>query len=335
MTLVERAAAGKGVRCCFREVSGRFAAEIAEAAKLSDLIVFGPSAMEGGPDISGAFIDTLTRGHRPVLLAPSKPVTDLTAKIVIGWDGGAAAAHALSAALPFLARAATVELYRVREAPDDIDLLDGPVRYLALHGITAGTRVIDPKGKAPGAVLLAEADDGRCDHAGAWRIWPQPPGGNAVRRHDRPYRLPFDTSLVHGSLAVRTRPRLIHARPRLRAHISCQGRSRLPVCLLRMPRIPARKRVFVARLPPSSVLDAPAAPKIIPRARILFPPFGQPREGPRDEEPHAAEFASALAEAPAGRQAGFQRRCRARRPAACRGPKSMRARTTFANWPIR
>ena len=158
VAMVAVPAAGEAVTCSFREVQGGFIAAIGDAAKFSDVVVFGPSTMEGGPDISGAFIETLTTSERPVLLAPQQPIADLTTKIVIGWDGGAAAAHALSAALPLLKRAGSVDLYAVQAVPEDSSGLDEPVAYLALHGITAGMRIIDPAGEAPGPVLLSQAE---------------------------------------------------------------------------------------------------------------------------------------------------------------------------------
>jgi nucleotide-binding universal stress UspA family protein len=157
VAMIAAPAAKPQVTCSFREVHGGFISAIAEAAKLSDLIVFGPSTLEGGPDVSGAFIETLTGSERPVLLAPEKPVTDLTARIAIGWDGGAAAAHALSAALPLLAAAGKVELYSVQPVPDGSASLDAAGEYLALHGVAATARTIDPAGANPGAVLLKEA----------------------------------------------------------------------------------------------------------------------------------------------------------------------------------
>ncbi len=157
-TMVAAPLSGEAVTCSFREVQGGFTSAIGEAARLSDVIVYGPSTMEGGPDISGAFIETLTTSERPVLLAPERPPTELTAKIVVGWDGGAAAAHALSAALPLLKRAGTVELYAIQSVPGDSSGLDEPIAYLALHGVSAGMRVIDPAGEAPGPVLLSQAE---------------------------------------------------------------------------------------------------------------------------------------------------------------------------------
>lgn len=160
VVLLAAPAAKPAVTCSFREVQGSFLSRIAEAARLCDLVVFGPSTIEGGPDVSGAFIETLTESERPVLLAPHRPVTDLSGKAAVGWDGSSAAAHALSAALPILERASAVELYSVQPPPLQAGSLEEAIEYLALHGIAATARVIDPAGAVPGAVLLSEAARG-------------------------------------------------------------------------------------------------------------------------------------------------------------------------------
>lgn len=158
VALVDAPAPAETVTCSFCEMQGGFLSGLAEAAKLADLLVFGPSTTEGGPDISGAFIETLTRSARPVLLAPDAGVVDLLPKIVIGWDGSTAAAHALTASLPLLALAGSVEICSVQEVAEDSDLVDAPVAYLKLHGIVANSKVIDPAGAAPGEVLLHAAE---------------------------------------------------------------------------------------------------------------------------------------------------------------------------------
>ena len=158
IAMVEAPIARAEPTCSFRVRHGGFLSTIVEAARLADLLVFGPSTTEGGPDISGAFIETLTKSMRPVLLAPATPVTELTRKIVIGWDGGAAAAHALSAALPLLEAAGAVELYTVKMPDADAGSLDQAVQYLALHGIAARSRVLEPGEATPGEALLHEAE---------------------------------------------------------------------------------------------------------------------------------------------------------------------------------
>ncbi|HEV2562481.1 MAG TPA: universal stress protein [Rhizomicrobium sp.] len=145
------------VTCCYHEVQGHFITRVGQAARLADLVVFGPATLDSGPDVSGAFIETLAHIQRPVLLSPRQPVRSLTNKIVIGFDGGLAAAHALSAALPYLAVADAVEIFAVQQAPLDNKSLDEAVEYLALHGIAATPRVVDRGALSAGEALLDAA----------------------------------------------------------------------------------------------------------------------------------------------------------------------------------
>ena len=149
------------VTACLREVEGHFITRVGQAARLSDLVVFGPSTLDSGPDVSGAFIETLTRAERPVLLAGDQPPDGLTKKIAVGYDRGVAASHALSAALPFLSRADEVELIAVQDAPLDTKSLDAAVEYLALHNISAKSRIVDRGERSAGEALLdAAAESG-------------------------------------------------------------------------------------------------------------------------------------------------------------------------------
>ena len=155
--VLDAPATDSSVTCSLREMQGGFLSEVVQAARLCDLVVFGPATLEGGPDISAAFIETLTEGERPVLLAPEKPVAGLKGKAVIGWDGSGAAANALSAALPLLHQADAVEVLSVQTASRDTGSLAEAIEYLSLHGVVATPRVVDPGEATPGAVLLREA----------------------------------------------------------------------------------------------------------------------------------------------------------------------------------
>jgi len=156
--LVDHPMTGKGfVTACLREVEGHFITRVGEAARLCDLVVFGPSTLDSGPDVSGAFVETLTHAERPVLLASEGMPHSLAKKIVIGYDRSVAASHAISAALPFLALAGEVELIAVQETPIDSRSLDEAVEYLALHGVSAKTHIIAKGELSAGEALLAAA----------------------------------------------------------------------------------------------------------------------------------------------------------------------------------
>ena len=58
-------------------------------------------------------------------------------KVAIGWDGGAAAAHAIAAAIPLLARAEAIEILNVTSGPIDTVQMARLRDYLRLHGLAA------------------------------------------------------------------------------------------------------------------------------------------------------------------------------------------------------
>ncbi len=159
--LVEHALTGKDVVTArLREVEGHFITRVGEAARLSDLVVFGPATLDSGPDVSGAFAEVLTHAERPVLLASDGAPHALTRKIVVGYDRSVAASHAITAALPYLVCAGDVELVAIQEAPLDTAYLDGAVEYLALHGISAKTHIVERGDRSHGEALLEAAAKG-------------------------------------------------------------------------------------------------------------------------------------------------------------------------------
>jgi len=78
-------------------------------------------------------------------------------KIAIAWNGSLAAAHAASAAMPYLSKAKSVEILTVGRAnAEPIDAGDLE-RYLRLHGLTAKARAVDGTGRPISDVLLEAA----------------------------------------------------------------------------------------------------------------------------------------------------------------------------------
>ncbi len=126
--------------------------ELAEAALFADLVVF-PHGAAGSAQRS-AFTDILTRSEKPVLLAGKAAAAP--SRIAIGWDGSLPSARALTAALPLLERARTVELLVVGECTG-IPAAEA-LEYLALHGVTAALRALAAAPVPVGRTLLAGAD---------------------------------------------------------------------------------------------------------------------------------------------------------------------------------
>ena len=142
----------------FREVTGNFADQVTLAARLSDLVVFGALKEDDRPGLTEAFEATLLETGRPVLIsARAAPSTFCKNKIALAWNDSVASAHAVTAALPFLKCAETVEILCVRRSKDD-DIDAGVLKtYLKLRGIEASERAIDAGTRVVGDVLLEEA----------------------------------------------------------------------------------------------------------------------------------------------------------------------------------
>ena len=89
------AQAGEGVGASFHARDGIGPEAIAEEARLSDLVVFDVPAESKDPTTRAMMETALLNGRKPMLLVPQRPARIVGAKVAIGWDGGAAAAHAI------------------------------------------------------------------------------------------------------------------------------------------------------------------------------------------------------------------------------------------------
>jgi nucleotide-binding universal stress UspA family protein len=132
------------------------AARAAARAAAFDLIVAASAAvLDSLKEIAER---SLLHARRPVLLAPARLRTPLTGPAMIAWDESPECWHAVSAALPFLRIARSVQLVSVdrdaeRRAASQADAL----AYLRCHGIEATARVVAPHLRAVGDTLLATA----------------------------------------------------------------------------------------------------------------------------------------------------------------------------------
>ncbi|MBV8978134.1 MAG: universal stress protein [Alphaproteobacteria bacterium] len=145
---------GAGVTASLREATGHLAQILGDAALLADLIVLPPLTQGDRADAQQAFVRVLTGVERPVLLSPAQPPSKSFARIAIGWDGGRAAAHALSAALPFLEKAQRVELLSIAHLPDKPARIAAAKDYLLLHGIGCTERLVEAGTRDVADVLL-------------------------------------------------------------------------------------------------------------------------------------------------------------------------------------
>jgi nucleotide-binding universal stress UspA family protein len=69
----------------------------------------------------------------------------------------------MSAAIPYLQRAESVEVLSVQRAPLKADATEGVREYLKLHGVHSTERIIDAGSKRIGQALLDAAKEGGAD----------------------------------------------------------------------------------------------------------------------------------------------------------------------------
>lgn len=156
------AATGAGVTAEWREEAGRQNAIVGALGRVFDLIVVEQ------PDKAASFAeatleDALFESGRPVLMAPKTPTATVGERILVAWNGSTETARTIAAAMPFLKRAARVEVVSVASA-----FVPGPsgeelVRNFTAHGITAVSRHIAVGNKPAGEVFLDEAQTMQAD----------------------------------------------------------------------------------------------------------------------------------------------------------------------------
>jgi nucleotide-binding universal stress UspA family protein len=142
----------------WHEAEGSYAAVAAARAAAFDLIVAASAAVM--ESLKAIAEQSLLQTRRPVLLAPSRLATDLTDTAMIAWDESPECWHAVSAAIPFLRLAKSVQVISVdRDADRRSASQAEALAYLRCHDIAATARVIEPHLRSAGDTLLAAAGE--------------------------------------------------------------------------------------------------------------------------------------------------------------------------------
>lgn len=144
----------------FVALQADFADEIERKSRLCDLVVFGgaPGELERIA-IQEGFEAALLSGSRPVLFSPHAGTVGQ--RIALAYDGSAAAAHAVAAAMPFLKKAQEIHAFEV--TPERSNALSELRDYLALHGLKLIEHSIEPSAESVGETLIQGAQSARCD----------------------------------------------------------------------------------------------------------------------------------------------------------------------------
>ena len=154
-----------GPSASWLHAEGTMADIVDQHAPLYDLCVVTRPQMSG--DARGALLveSFLTGARRPVVVAPPTMTEALQNadignwKILIGWNRTVQSAIATGAALPFLQRAAEVQLLAVttgtKQGPDAAEMIP----HLQAHGVTATVKEVAPDDRTVGQLLLAESGE--------------------------------------------------------------------------------------------------------------------------------------------------------------------------------
>ncbi len=154
---------GDTVTISYRELEGTFGDRLVEEARVSDLVVFAPLAHNDRLGLTEAFEQVLLETDRPVLVTAETPPDAFAKKVLIGWDGGTAAAQAVTAVSPYLAQSTSVEILSIQRPPLKADLTEKVREYLLLHGVHSTERIVDPGNKSIGVRFLEAAAESGAD----------------------------------------------------------------------------------------------------------------------------------------------------------------------------
>ncbi len=148
-----------GPTLSFEAMAGREEDIVAQRSRLYDMVVVPHPEAEEDISSSDALHAVLFDSGRPVLIAPRAVPATIGTRVCCAWNGSAESAAAMAAALPWLHRATAIRVLYAdeyqRRGPD----VDGILRWLRWHEITAEKLLFKPVTKDVGAGMLGAARD--------------------------------------------------------------------------------------------------------------------------------------------------------------------------------
>lgn len=161
---------GNAVRSSFEKITGTVNSAIerfSNRSLLTDLVVIGQQDPKQPLELYTDIVEAaLFQAGRPVLLVPYIFRGSFNPKkIILAWDGGASAAHALHAGMEFLEAADEVLVIQAERSKDTSTVATLDVaEYLARHNVNATVKVIKGVGSTNvGNMLLNMVTDEGAD----------------------------------------------------------------------------------------------------------------------------------------------------------------------------
>jgi len=138
----------------WREAEGSYVKIAVQRAAAFDLMVAASATVM--ESLMAIAEQSLLQTRRPVLLAPARLQSDLTDSVMIAWDESPECWHAVSAAIPFMQLAKSVQVISVDRDTSNRQASQAEVlAYLRCHGIGATAQVVAPELSSVGDTLLA------------------------------------------------------------------------------------------------------------------------------------------------------------------------------------
>ncbi|MEH2505931.1 nucleotide-binding universal stress UspA family protein [Bradyrhizobium sp. AZCC 1578] len=145
---------GSPLAASWREAEGSYVEIAVQRAAAFDLMIAASATVM--ESLMAIAEQSLLRTRRPVLLAPASLQSDLTDSVMIAWDESPECWHAVSAAIPFMQLAKSVQVISVdRDASNRQASQAEVLAYLRCHGIGATGQVVAPELRSVGDTLLA------------------------------------------------------------------------------------------------------------------------------------------------------------------------------------
>jgi len=158
----QQVCASAGIPATWRDSTGRETDIVANAGRLTDLIVIGRPDAETETPLAATLDAALFDTGRPVLVAPSPAPASVGSRVVIAWNGSAQAARVVAGAMPFLRGAKEVLVYTVGDIGRSASAAD-LVAYLAYHEVKAVHESLTADNLTVGGRLLKHASERQAD----------------------------------------------------------------------------------------------------------------------------------------------------------------------------
>jgi nucleotide-binding universal stress UspA family protein len=156
-----------GVTASWRQrVSDTLAGLIAEA-RVHDLVVTGNASMDDHAPHRTDVSSLVMQAGRPILLAPPAAGKGKLRHVAVAWKNNAETARALTAAMPILSKAETIQIVAVNEGSQtEAECREGietAARQLRWHGMEVGMQLVDAGSRSVAQAILTAAVEAGAD----------------------------------------------------------------------------------------------------------------------------------------------------------------------------